>query len=92
MFVGVVPFAHFLSFLLLVLLLGSLNVAATARSNLGRMVAAGSGWGDVPMDEARAPGRRYSTSLGRALAGKRWIILMCVVRRGVVSKSFVQFI
>ncbi|CAM9853626.1 unnamed protein product [Laminaria digitata] len=39
------------------------------RSNLGRMLAAGSGWSDVTVDEARAPGRRYSTSLGRALAG-----------------------
>ena len=40
------------------------------RSNLGRVLAGGGGWTDVPVDEVRDPGRRYATSLGRALAGK----------------------
>eukprot|EP00904_Undaria_pinnatifida_P008910 jgi/Undpi1/5149/HiC_scaffold_19.g08500.m1 len=39
------------------------------RSNLGRVLAGGGGWTDVPVDEVRDPGRRYATSLGRALAG-----------------------
>ena len=40
------------------------------RSNLGRLLTAGSGWRDLPLDEVRAPGKEFATSLGRALAGE----------------------
>eukprot|EP00752_Nemacystus_decipiens_P005969 g5391.t1 len=41
----------------------------TFRSSLGRLLTAGSGWRDLPLDEVRAPGKHFATSLGRALAG-----------------------
>lgn len=49
------------------------------RSSLGRLLTAGSGWRSLPLDEVRAPGKEFATSLGRALAGTVMHLLFVVV-------------